>query len=358
MTLMLMLSLISVLVISGLRAYVYGQARWGIGEHRAVEQLRRYAVDGDEATYQRYRDNLAVPLGDRLARLQLQRLHPDYALARRGLLAGGNAPADVTGLIVLFRLLNWQPLMAHAVAVWSSADSLIAGVQYNAERLHAQMAGGHPDPQAIRASLAQIDDLHRRVVPLEQQFGATLGTASRQIGALILILLPLSCALLLLAGVSLSRSQLRRDARLADTLRELATSLRRQATHDSLTDLTNRAEFELLLKAAIAAGVRGETHWWLLYFDLDQFKVINDTCGHAAERIKKVAWLVRSQLHPDDVLARLGGDEFGVLLPRRTHARSRIAAGGGYPATDQWPALSVHGSVVRGQRKSWHAGAG
>jgi diguanylate cyclase (GGDEF)-like protein len=328
MTVMLMLSLVSVLVISGLRAYVYGQARWGIGEHLAVEQLRRYGVDGDEATYQRYRDNLAVPEGDRIARLQLQRQHPDYALARRGLLAGGNAPADVTGLIVLFRLFDRQPLMAHAVAVWSSADSLIAGVQYDGERLHTQIAGGHPDPQAIRALLLQIDDLHRRVVPLEQEFGATLGTASRQIGALVLVVLPLSCALLLLAGVSLSRSQFRRDERMAATLRELATSLRHQATHDSLTDLTNRAEFELLLKAAIAERVRGETHWWLLYFDLDQFKVINDTCGHAAgdELIKKVSWLVRSQLHPDDVLARLGGDEFGVLLPRRTHDAALLLA--------------------------------
>jgi diguanylate cyclase (GGDEF)-like protein len=328
MTLMLMLSLLSVLVISGLRAYVYGQARWGIGEHLAVEQLRRYAVDGDEATYRRYRENLAVPVGDRSARLQLQRQHPDYALARRGLLAGGNAPADVTGMIVLFRLFARQPLMAHAVAVWGTADSLIAGVQDDGERLHALIAAGHPDPQAIRALLAQIDDLHRRVVPLEQEFGATLGTASRQIGALVLIVLPLSCTLLLLGGVSLSRSQLRRDERMAATLRGLATSLHHQATHDSLTDLTNRAEFELLLQAAIAERVRGATHWWLLYFDLDQFKVINDTCGHAAgdELLKKVSWLVRTQLHPDDVLARLGGDEFGVLLPRRTHEAALLLA--------------------------------
>ena len=320
MTLMLALSLVSVLAISGLRAYVYGQARWGIGEHLAVEELRRYAVAGDEALYQRYLESLAVPVGDRIARLQLQRQHPDYALARRGLLAGGNAPADITTMIVLFRLFDRQPLMAHAVAVWGNADALIAGVQANGERLHAQLAGGHPDPQAIRTALAQIDALHRRVVPLEQEFGATLGTASRQIGALVLIALPLFCAVLLLAGVSRSRAQLRRDERMATTLRELATSLRHQATHDSLTNLTNRAEFEVRLETAIAERVRAQAHWWLLYFDLDQFKVINDTCGHAAgdELIKKVSWLLRTRLQPDDVLARLGGDEFGVLLPRRT----------------------------------------
>jgi diguanylate cyclase (GGDEF)-like protein len=317
-----------VLVISGLRAYVYGQARWGVGEHLAVEQLRRYALDRDPAMYQDYLNDLAVPVGDRLARLQLQRSHPDYALARRGLLEGGNAPADVTGMIVLFRLFDRQPLMAHAVSVWGAADALIAGIQADGERLHAQIDGGYPDPQTVRALLAHVDGLHHRVVPLEQEFGATLGTASRQIGALVLIVLPLSCALLLLAGVSRSRAQFRRDARMATTLRELATSLRHQATHDSLTDLTNRAEFEVLLKAAIAQRVRGETHWWLLYFDLDQFKVINDTCGHAAgdELIRKVSWLVRSQLHPDDVLARLGGDEFGVLLPRRTRDAALLLA--------------------------------
>jgi diguanylate cyclase (GGDEF)-like protein len=327
-TLMLMLSLLSVLVISGLRAYVYGQARWSIGEHQAVEQLRRYAADGEETTYRRHLDGLAVPLGDRIARLQLQLRHPDYALARRGLLAGGNAPADITGMIVLFRLFDRQPLMAHAVAVWSTADTYIAGLQANGELLHTQIRGGHPDPRQIHALLARVDELHQRVVPMEEDFGATIGTASRQIGALVLIVLPLSCALLLLAGVSLSRSQLRRDERMNATLRELATSLRHQATHDSLTDLTNRAEFEQLLKGAIAERVRGATHWWLLYFDLDQFKVINDTCGHAAgdELIKKVSWLVRSQLQPDDVLARLGGDEFGVLLPRRTHDAALLLA--------------------------------
>src|SRR5579862_9704293 len=96
MALMLMLSLLSVLVISGLRAYVYGQARWAIGEHQSVEQLHRYATHHDPVNYQLYLDDVAVPAGDRTARLQLQAAHPDYAAARRGLLAGANAPADVT----------------------------------------------------------------------------------------------------------------------------------------------------------------------------------------------------------------------------------------------------------------------
>jgi len=320
MTLMLVLSVLSVLVVSGLRAYTYGQDRWSIGEHQAFEQLRLYATEGGESHYREFLDYMAVPQGDEVARKQLQRAHPDYALTRLGLLAGGNAPADISSLVILFRLFQHHSLMAHAVAVWGDADDLIDGVQQSGEALHAQIAGGHPDPVQVRALIAHIDDLHRRIVPLEEEFGATLGATSRRIGQIVLVLLPLGCALLLLAGVSLARGQFRRDERIATTLRGLAASLHHEATHDSLTGLTNRAEFEARLEAAIGDPMRGDGYWWLLYFDLDQFKVINDTCGHAAgdELIQKVSWLVREQLRPGDILARLGGDEFGVLLPWRT----------------------------------------
>jgi diguanylate cyclase (GGDEF)-like protein len=328
MTLMLTLSLLSVLVVSGLRAYTYGQDRWSTGEQQAFEQLRRYAGEGDESHYQQFLKNMAVPQGDQVARRQLQRAQPDYARARQGLLAGANAPADITSLIVLFRLFQNHTFMAHAIAVWGQADTLINGIQDSGEQLHAQIVSGHPDPRQVRALIDRVDDLHRRVVPLAQEFGESIGSTSREIGLLLLIVLPLGFGLLVLAGITMSRAQLRRDERMAGALRDLAASLQHQATHDSLTGLTNRADFETQLALAIAAGVRGEHQWWLLYFDLDQFKVINDTCGHAAgdELIQKVAWLVRAQLGTGDVFARVGGDEFGVLMPRRDSATALAVA--------------------------------
>ncbi len=89
-----------------------------------------------------------------------------------------------------------------------------------------------------------------------------------------------------------------------------------QATHDSLTGLPNRREFERRLRLMQKhAKDQGRQHA-LCYIDLDQFKVVNDTCGHSAgdELLGQLSALLKSQLRDRDTLARLGGDEFGVIL--------------------------------------------
>jgi len=90
-----------------------------------------------------------------------------------------------------------------------------------------------------------------------------------------------------------------------------------QASHDTLTGLINRREFENRLISALASlqNTPDETHA-LLYLDLDQFKVANDTFGHTAgdELLRRVAEIIQSNIRSSDSLARLGGDEFGILL--------------------------------------------
>ncbi len=89
-----------------------------------------------------------------------------------------------------------------------------------------------------------------------------------------------------------------------------------QATHDPLTGLVNRSEFEDRLKKAIESAENFENTHALLYLDLDQFKIVNDTAGHVAgdELLKQISGLLSSQLRTRDTLGRLGGDEFSVLL--------------------------------------------
>jgi diguanylate cyclase (GGDEF)-like protein/PAS domain S-box-containing protein len=98
--------------------------------------------------------------------------------------------------------------------------------------------------------------------------------------------------------------------------RSMAQQLEYHATHDSLTDLINRREFETRLQHALRVAREEQKQHVCLYMDLDQFKIVNDTCGHIAgdELLRQIALILQHQLRGSDTLARLGGDEFGVLL--------------------------------------------
>ncbi|HEY1899539.1 MAG TPA: EAL domain-containing protein [Steroidobacteraceae bacterium] len=89
-----------------------------------------------------------------------------------------------------------------------------------------------------------------------------------------------------------------------------------QATHDALTGLINRGEFERRVADAIESAHRGDGHHVLLYLDLDRFKIVNDTSGHLAgdSMLREVAKLLRDAIRDSDTVGRLGGDEFGMLL--------------------------------------------
>ncbi|TVO77784.1 EAL domain-containing protein [Sedimenticola selenatireducens] len=97
---------------------------------------------------------------------------------------------------------------------------------------------------------------------------------------------------------------------------ELTSALAYQASHDALTGLLNRNEFENRLKEMLESSRIQKSQHALCYIDLDQFKLVNDTCGHLAgdNLLKQLASILQAQMREMDVVARLGGDEFGVLI--------------------------------------------
>jgi diguanylate cyclase (GGDEF)-like protein/PAS domain S-box-containing protein len=98
--------------------------------------------------------------------------------------------------------------------------------------------------------------------------------------------------------------------------RRMQKMMAHQATHDPLTGLANRVEFEQRLESALQSAKDFENTHALLFLDLDQFKIVNDSAGHVAgdELLKQVSSLLAGQLRGRDTLGRLGGDEFAVLL--------------------------------------------
>ena len=110
--------------------------------------------------------------------------------------------------------------------------------------------------------------------------------------------------------------------------RQLANQLSWQASHDALTGLVNRRQFEQELAETLQHVQQENQIHVLCYLDLDQFKVVNDTCGHIAgdELLRQVSRLLRGGIRSIDTLARLGGDEFGILLKRCPLKRAEIIA--------------------------------
>ena len=101
-----------------------------------------------------------------------------------------------------------------------------------------------------------------------------------------------------------------------DKINDATSMLTHQAQHDDLTGLINRREFEVRLERSLKSVHENGAQHVLCYLDLDQFKLVNDTCGHAAgdELLRQISVLLANRMRDRDTLARLGGDEFGLLL--------------------------------------------
>jgi diguanylate cyclase (GGDEF)-like protein len=313
--LMLGTSVLCMAILSAMRGYVGGESLWSKAQKDAVAHLRQFGRDGDLAEFRKFRESLAIPLGDRAARIELQKPHPDLAVVYAGMAAGGIDPEDMPGMAQLFRFADNVPHMRRAVSIWTQGDALIDRLDDVADQLLDEMTSNRLDASGRAALLTQIEQIDFALRPLEDEFSQALGAASRITTVVLEWTAALSSGLFLAIGVLLSRSILAR----ADLMEK---ALLHQATHDELTGLVNRREFERRLADAIRRGGDEAEQSALLYLDLDQFKIVNDTCGHPAgdELIRRVAQTVRGSVRGTDTLGRLGGDEFGLLLAACTPA--------------------------------------
>ncbi|HZF97280.1 MAG TPA: EAL domain-containing protein, partial [Pseudoxanthomonas sp.] len=221
-------------------------------------------------------------------------------------IADGVITTDVEGRITF---LNTA---AELLTGWQQHEALGRGCEQVLQLLEEDKAGTAPDLVALMIANGVAVEFGNRTLLIRRDGDvfsiegsvAPLTDRSRQlVGAVIAF----------------------RDVSLA---RRMAAEISHQARHDPLTGLVNRNEFDRRLRAAIRSASLSGTRHSLLYLDLDQFKVVNDTCGHTAgdELLRQVSTLLKASLRKTDVLARLGGDEFGVLLENTAPEASRAMA--------------------------------
>jgi diguanylate cyclase (GGDEF)-like protein/PAS domain S-box-containing protein len=227
--------------------------------------------------------------------------------------------ADPTGGVASMHTLALDSLAEAIIA--TDAAGLITYINPAAERLTGS-AGTAALGKTLEDIVGFVDETDRRLLsdPVRQALtsGAPVNLSRRA--------LLLSRANGSERSIELSASPIRNDVKeligavvlLHDVteLRGLARQMSYQATHDALTGLVNRREFEGRLEEAIESGHRGDGQHVLCYLDLDRFKVVNDTSGHLAgdSMLREVAKVLRDAVRDSDTVARLGGDEFGMLL--------------------------------------------
>jgi diguanylate cyclase (GGDEF)-like protein/PAS domain S-box-containing protein len=414
---------------SGATAYIVGEGHWSKAQQDAVHYLYRYTSHADPADLRRTREALDVPLGDRAARLALERQPSDDAAARAGFLRGRNEPEDVQRLIWMYKYFSAAPYFRDSVRYWRAGDVEILRIDALTDEIERDIRRAPLDQTRIENYQQRLQAIADSTRPLELAFSQSLVHGSRFLRSFLLIgsagmflgIAWYAVTILRLTLRSIQESEgkfraafhqaavgmlkmdreggfneanetlgdilgygheellrknladvlhpdelalLARDAdgkidwetfsapadcrflrRDGSTLwgrwtasvisidgysedrvfaiiedvsqaRMLAGEMAHQASHDALTGLINRREIERRLAQAIESSQQTGVRHALCFVDLDQFKVINDTCGHEVgdQMLRQVTMTMSSSLRDTDWLGRLGGDEFALLL--------------------------------------------
>lgn len=215
--LMLACAIIGLDTVSAVRAFVAGESRWSKAQKEAVDHLRRYAATGEPYHYAAYRETILVPLGDRVAREELERPAPDLDRVYAGFIQGENHPDDVARMARFFRRFREISYVDSAAGIWARGDSLIAELRERADALDAAVAAGGGAP--VNVLLAEIERLDRELLPLEYAFSEVLGEGARWARGLVIRVLLVVGALVIVAGLVIIAIILRRIRRSEEAVR-------------------------------------------------------------------------------------------------------------------------------------------
>jgi len=200
---LLALGLVAIEGIDITRAYVAGEAAYSKAQKDAVVSLHRYIGSGDPRFFDAFHRAIAVPTGDRLAREELDRPHPDPAKVDAGFLAGQNDPRDIRGLARLYAWFAWWEPFARAIDDWREGDRLVAQLVVVGERAPQTLATRGMEAARKAQFLAEIDALDERLAQRESSFSKHMSEAARHARGLAMSGLMLSGGLLWMIGIGL-----------------------------------------------------------------------------------------------------------------------------------------------------------
>src|SRR6266478_1820100 len=213
LSVMLVAAVLSIELLSTIRAWVGGEGLYSKGQKNATYYLAQYSVSHSEEDFQQYLTAIAYPLGDLRARLALQRDPVDLRAAHEGLLAGGNDSADIESIIVLFRLFGNVGPVRRAIETWTEGDTYTQRICALAARMHPASQRRAP-PEEDAAIRSELNVINRELTPLAARFSSTLGEVARMTRSLLILALTIGTFLTGFLCIRVTRARVsERDAK-------------------------------------------------------------------------------------------------------------------------------------------------
>jgi len=204
--LLVFLSLFAINLLSSVRALIGAEGLWSKAQKDAAYHLNSYVQTRDEAHFKLYQQFLDVPLGEKIARLELLKDQTDFSIVDKGFLAGRNHPADVRGMGLVFKRFKGIDRIERARKIWGEGDALIAELQSLGETIHAEMLAGPLSSAAALSFHERIDNINFRLTSLEDKFSFILGDAARWLVNLLMWIMLGATLLFLGMGILLAYS--------------------------------------------------------------------------------------------------------------------------------------------------------
>lgn len=176
--------------LSAARAFVGGESMWSKAQKNAVFSLIRFGITKQEHDYQAYLEQLKVPEGDHLARMELMKAQPDFAIVNEGFAAGRIHADDIQPMVDLLRRFYWISYLSQAIAIWAQGDEQMALLKSAGQVYHDAIVVN--DAAAAEKALNEIKRLNDVLTVLEEDFSEMLGKGSRWLEHVVLVILTLA----------------------------------------------------------------------------------------------------------------------------------------------------------------------